>query len=62
MKPVEPIDQNDDLRPSYDLNSLRVRRLGEGRKSFAISYGSVRTSFYTHKTKSTYNLIDKWMY
>ncbi len=36
MKPVEPIDK-DDLRPSYDLNSLRVRRLGEGRKSFAIS-------------------------
>lgn|GEM_PF-3448684 len=43
MKPVEPIDQDDDLRPSYDLNSLRVRRLGEGRKSFAISYGSIRT-------------------
>ncbi len=34
MKPVEPID-SDELRSEYDLNSLRVRRLGEGRKSFA---------------------------
>ncbi len=34
MKPVEPIDQ-DELRPEYDLNSLRVRRLGGERKSFA---------------------------
>ncbi len=36
MKPVEPIDQDDDILPSYDLNSLRVRRLGEGRRSFAL--------------------------
>jgi len=25
---------NDDLKPEYDLKSLRVRRLGPGRKSF----------------------------
>ena len=34
MKKVE-IDMNDELRPEYDLRSLRVRRLGQGRKSFA---------------------------
>jgi hypothetical protein len=33
MKKVEP-DMNDELRPEYDLRSLRVRRLGRGRKSF----------------------------
>jgi hypothetical protein len=27
-------DQPDELRPEYDLRSLRVRRLGPGRKSF----------------------------
>ena len=27
-------DQPDQLRPEYDLRSLRVRRLGRGRKSF----------------------------
>jgi len=26
---------DDELRPEYDLKSLRVRRLGPGRKSFA---------------------------
>lgn len=25
-------DLNDDLRPEYDLQSLKVRRIGEGRK------------------------------
>ena len=33
MKKVET-DMNDELRPEYDLRSLRVRRLGRGRKSF----------------------------
>ena len=30
VKPTPP----DELRPEYDLKSLRVRRLGPGRKSF----------------------------
>lgn len=34
MKKVET-DMNDELRPEYDLRSLRVRKLGRGRKSFA---------------------------
>ena len=34
MKKVET-DMNDELRPEYDLRSLRVRKLGSGRKSFA---------------------------
>lgn len=33
MKKVEP-DMEDELRSEYDLKSLRVRRLGAGRKSF----------------------------
>src|ERR1043165_2001062 len=33
MKKVET-EMNDELRPEYDLKSLRVRRLGPGRKSF----------------------------
>jgi hypothetical protein len=33
MKKVET-DINDELRPEYDLRSLRVRKLGAGRKSF----------------------------
>lgn len=33
MKKVEP-ELNDELRPEYDLHSLRVRKLGPGRKSF----------------------------
>ena len=33
MKKVEP-PINDDLRPEYDLRSLRVRKLGPGRKRF----------------------------
>ena len=33
MKKVET-DSNDELRPVYDLRSLRVRKLGPGRKSF----------------------------
>ena len=32
MKKAEA--ENDELRPGYDLKSLRVRRLGPGRKSF----------------------------
>ena len=32
MKKVEP-KMNDELRPEYDLRSLRVRKLGSGRKS-----------------------------
>ncbi|HEX6044900.1 MAG TPA: hypothetical protein VFZ22_10460 [Pyrinomonadaceae bacterium] len=27
-------EQADELRPEYDLRSLRVRKLGSGRKSF----------------------------
>ncbi|MEQ9481705.1 hypothetical protein [Coleofasciculus sp. F4-SAH-05] len=34
MKRVKP-DMEDDLRAEYDLKSLRVRKLGSGRKSFA---------------------------
>lgn len=33
MKKVES-ELKDDLRPEYDLRTLRVRRLGPGRKSF----------------------------
>jgi hypothetical protein len=33
MKKVET-DMSDELRPAYDLQSLRVRKLGSGRKSF----------------------------
>ena len=33
MKKVKT-NKNDELRPEYDLRSLRVRRLGRGRKSF----------------------------
>ncbi len=33
MKKIET-DINDELRPEYDLRSLRVRKLGSGRRSF----------------------------
>jgi hypothetical protein len=33
MKKVET-DMSDELRPEYDLQSLRVRKLGRGRKGF----------------------------
>jgi hypothetical protein len=33
MKKAE-LELEDDLRPEYDLKSLRVRKLGAGRKSF----------------------------
>jgi len=33
MKKVK-LDTRDELRPEYDLRSLRVRKLGPGRKSF----------------------------
>lgn len=33
MKKVES-ELNDDLRPEYDLHTLRVRKLGPGRKRF----------------------------
>ena len=33
MKKIEPAAE-DELRPEYDLRSLRVRRLGPGRKRF----------------------------
>jgi hypothetical protein len=35
-KPIESDDRSDDdeMRPEYDLKSLRVRKLGPGRKSF----------------------------
>ena len=33
MKKVET-DMDDELRPEYDLRSLRVRKIGPGRKSF----------------------------
>lgn len=29
------LELEDDLRPEYDLKSLRVRKLGSGRKSFS---------------------------
>jgi hypothetical protein len=31
----DDFELEDDLRPEYDLKSLRVRKLGPGRKSFA---------------------------
>jgi hypothetical protein len=34
MKKVKT-NMDDELRPEYDLRSLRVRKLGRGRKSFA---------------------------
>lgn len=34
MKKIET-DINDELRPEYDLRSLRVRKLGRERKSFS---------------------------
>ena len=30
----DELELDDDLRPEYDLKSLRVRKLGSGRKSF----------------------------
>ena len=33
----DEIDMEDELRPEYDLQSLRVRKLGPGRKSFGES-------------------------
>ena len=36
MKKVKT-EMDDELRPEYDLKSLRVRRLGPGRKSFGSS-------------------------
>ncbi len=33
MKKIET-EANDELRPEYDLQALRVRKLGPGRKSF----------------------------
>ena len=34
-KPMnKPESDNDELRPEYDLSSLRVRKLGSGRTSF----------------------------
>jgi hypothetical protein len=38
MKKIES-ETNDELRPEYDFHSLRVRKLGPGRKSFS---GTVR--------------------
>jgi hypothetical protein len=38
MKKIES-EANDELRPEYDLHSLRVRKLGPGRKNFS---GTVR--------------------
>jgi hypothetical protein len=29
-----PEEENDELRPEYDLKSLEIRRLGPGRKTF----------------------------
>ena len=31
---MKKTEMDDELRPEYDLKSLRVRRLGPGRKSF----------------------------
>jgi hypothetical protein len=39
MKKIEP-EESDELRPEYDLRSLRIRKLGSGRRSFG---GTVRT-------------------
>ncbi|MCL1491851.1 MAG: hypothetical protein M1G31_14040 [Pseudanabaena sp. Salubria-1] len=33
----DELELDDDLRPEYDLKSLRVRKLGSGRKSFGCS-------------------------
>jgi len=38
MKKIKP-EANAELRPEYDLRSLRVRKLGPGRKSFS---GTIR--------------------
>jgi len=34
MKKAE-LEMEDELRPEYDLKSMRVRKLGSGRRSFA---------------------------
>lgn len=34
MKKIDELEMEDELRPEYDLKSLRVRRLGSERKSF----------------------------
>jgi len=38
MKKIEPKpagpEMNDDLRPEYDLRSLRIRKMGTGRRGF----------------------------
>jgi hypothetical protein len=31
----DDLELEDDLRPKYDLNSLKVRKMGAGRKNFA---------------------------
>jgi hypothetical protein len=31
----DKLELEDDLRPEYDLNSLKVRKMGSGRKNFA---------------------------
>ena len=38
LKRIRP-EANDELRPEYDLRSMRVRKFGQGRKSF----GAVRS-------------------
>jgi len=34
MKKIDDVGKEDDIRPEYDLKSLRVRKLGPERKSF----------------------------
>ena len=36
MKKAE-LEMDDELRPEYDLKSMRVRKLGSGRRSFAVT-------------------------
>ena len=33
--PKDNLEIEDDLRPEYDLKSLKVRKMGAGRKNFA---------------------------
>jgi hypothetical protein len=51
MKRVKP-EMEDDLQSEYDLKSLRVRKLGSGRKSFG------RTTVRSHSEARELSIIN----
>ncbi len=34
LSDMKPLSESDDLQPEYDINSLRLRKTGPGRKAF----------------------------